>query len=100
MSSCSRQVRDTYTGGWCTVGSEEMFVLNIEQMNSPLRQQLTPPFYRQHSVVLKGEVICQAHTGAEWRSWDATCLVATPPVLAAGPDKERGSGALECDWGE
>lgn len=65
-SSCSRQVPDTYIGG-----SEEMFVLNIEQMNNPLRQQLTSPFYRLHCVILKGEVICQAHTGAEWRSWDA-----------------------------
>lgn len=76
MSSCPRQVPDTYIGGRCTVGSEEMFVLNTEQMNSPLRQQLIPPFYRQHCMVLKGEVICQAHTGAKWRNWDAACLIA------------------------
>lgn len=37
-------VPDASLGAWCTIGSEEAFVLNVEQMNSPVRQQLIPCF--------------------------------------------------------
>ena len=86
MGLCSSRAPDA------CLGSEEMCLLNAERMSDPLRQQLMPHLWRQHTVWLRslGRFV-QGHTAAD--SGLGFSLPQTNPLpLLAWPDRDGGSG--------